>query len=89
MAYSPFDQGLLLRKGPLVRFAKTQGMTPAQAALAWLLAQEGVIAIPKTGHRERLEENADALAHPLSREQLDELDRLFAPPQGPMPLAML
>jgi len=25
------------------------GMTPAQAALAWLLAQEGVIVIPKTG----------------------------------------
>jgi len=89
MAYSPFDQGLLLRKRALVDFAKTHGMTPAQAALAWLLAQDGVIAIPKTVHRERLEENAGALAHPLSREQLDELDRLFAPPQGPVPLAML
>lgn len=89
MAYSPFDQGLLLRKRALVDFAKTHGMTPAQAALGWLLAQDGVIAIPKTVHRERLEENAGALAHPLSREQLDELDRLFAPPQGPVPLAML
>ena len=88
-AYSPFDQGLLLRKRALVDFAKSHGMTPAQAALAWLLAQDGVIAIPKTVHRERLEENAGALAHPLSREQLDELDRLFAPPQGPVPLAML
>jgi diketogulonate reductase-like aldo/keto reductase len=48
-----------------------------------------VIAIPKTGQRERLEENAGALAHPLSREQLAELDGLFAPPQGPAPLAML
>jgi diketogulonate reductase-like aldo/keto reductase len=89
MAYSPFDQGLLLRKRPLVTFAKSHGMTPAQAALSWLLAQDGVIAIPKTGHRERLEENAGALAHPLSREQLAELDGLFAPPQGPAPLAML
>ena len=89
MAYSPFDQGLLLRKGPLLAFAKTHGMTPAQLALAWLLAQEGVIAIPKTGHRERLEENAQALERPLSREQLAELDRLYPPPQGPAPLAML
>jgi diketogulonate reductase-like aldo/keto reductase len=89
MAYSPFDQALLLRKPALAGFAKKHGMTPAQAALAWLLAQDGVIAIPKTGDRARLEENAGALAHPLSRAQLDELDALFPPPQGPVPLAMI
>jgi aldehyde reductase len=89
MAYSPFDQGRLLRKRGLVTFAREHGMTPAQAALAWLLAQDGVIAIPKTGRRTRLEENAGALAHRLSREQLQELDRLFPPPDGPTPLAML
>jgi diketogulonate reductase-like aldo/keto reductase len=89
MAYSPFDQGLLLRKRALASFAKAHGMTAAQVALAWLLAQDGVIAIPKTGRRDRMEENAGALAHPLSREQLAQLDRLFPPPQGPAPLAML
>lgn len=89
MAYSPFDQGRLLRKHGLVTFAREHGMTPAQAALAWLLAQDGVIAIPKTGRRARLEENAGALAHRLSREQLQALDRLFPPPDGPTPLAML
>ena len=89
MAYSPFDQGRLLQKRALVSFAKSHGMTPAQAALAWLLAQDGVIAIPKTGSPERLQENAAALAHPLSAEQLQQLDALFAPPAGPSPLAML
>lgn len=89
MAYSPFDQGRLLRKRALVSFAREHGLTPSQVALAWLLAQRGVIAIPKTGSRARLEENAAALARPLSPAQLQELDRLFPPPTGPVPLAML
>jgi len=89
MAYSPFDQGRLLRAPALVRFAKKNGMTPGQVALAWLLAQEGVIAIPKSGSRERVEANAAALRQALSPAQLAELDALFAPPDGPTPLAML
>jgi aldehyde reductase len=89
MAYSPFDQGRLLREPALVAFAREHGMTPAQAALGWLLAQQDVIVIPKTGSRERVEENAAALARPLTPEQMEELDRLFPPPTGPTPLAML
>jgi diketogulonate reductase-like aldo/keto reductase len=89
MAYSPIEQGRLAHQRKLADFAKRHGITAAQAALGWVLAQDGVIAIPKTGNRARLEENAGALAHPLSREQLDELDALFPPPQGPVPLAMI
>jgi aldehyde reductase len=89
MAYSPFDEGRLLRHPRLVAFAAKHGRTPAQVALAWLLAQEGVIAIPKSGSPERVQANAAALAHPLSPQQLEELDRLFPPPRGPAPLAML
>ena len=89
MAYSPFDQGRLLRKRPLADFARRHGMTASQVAIAWLLAQDGVIAIPKTGTPARLQENAAALAHPLTGEQLRELDALYAPPDGPRPLAML
>jgi diketogulonate reductase-like aldo/keto reductase len=87
MAYSPLEQARLLPA--LAGFAGGHGMSPAQAALAWLLAQDGVITIPKTGSRQRLEENAAALSMPLSPEQLQELDRLFHPPSGPTPLAML
>jgi len=89
MAYSPFDQGRLLRKRALATFAQEHGMTPGQVAIAWLLAQDDVVAIPKTGTPRRVEENAAALAHPLSPQQLQALDRLFAPPSGPTPLAML
>jgi aldehyde reductase len=89
MAYSPFDQGRLLRSAPLVSFAKKHGMTAGQVAIAWLLAQDGVIAIPKTGSAERVQENAAALARPLTAGELEELDRLFAPPRGPSELAML
>jgi aldehyde reductase len=89
MAYSPFDQGRLLRHQPLAAFARARGITPAQVALAWLLAQDGVIAIPKTGTPARLRENAAALQRALSDDELRELDRLFAPPRGPSPLAML
>ncbi|MCC2673834.1 MAG: putative oxidoreductase [Ramlibacter sp.] len=89
MAYSPFDQGRLLKRGPLATFAKQRGMTPGQVAVAWLLAQDGVIAIPKSGDPQRVEENAAALARPLTAADLQELDRLFAPPTGPSPLAML
>ena len=64
-------------------------MTPAQVALAWLLAQEGVIAIPKASSPQRVEENATALSRPLSAADLQELDQLFPPPDGPTPLAML
>jgi diketogulonate reductase-like aldo/keto reductase len=89
MAYSPFDQGRLPRTRALVEFARQNAMTPAQVAIAWLLAQDGVIAIPKAGKRERMRENAGALARPLTPAQLQELDRLFPPPRGPSRLAMI
>lgn len=89
MAYSPIEQATLLRNPRLARFAQKHGISPVQAALGWLLAQQGVIAIPKTSHRERLRENHGALALTLSTQQLAELDAAFQPPDGPHPLAML
>ena len=64
-------------------------MTPAQAALAWLLAMDGVIVIPKTGRRDRLKENLGALRHALDAAQLAELDRLFRRRAGAQALEML
>ncbi|MES2784848.1 MAG: aldo/keto reductase [Pseudomonadota bacterium] len=89
MAYSPLEEGRLVRRRALVAFAQKHGMTPAQAAIAWLVGREGVIAIPKTGNRDRLEENALALKHPLTTAQLHELDTLFPPPTGPSALEMI
>jgi aldehyde reductase len=89
MAYSPVEQARLLRQPALAGFAREHGMTPAQAALAWLLHKDDVIAIPKAGRRAHVEENAAALGITLTDAQLRELDRLFPPPDGPTPLEML
>ena len=89
MAYSPIEQARLLRVPRLVEFSRRHALTPAQAALAWLLAREGVIAIPKTSRRKRVEENAGAREVALDAAQLAELDDLFAPPVGPTALEML
>ncbi|MGS0625187.1 aldo/keto reductase [Ralstonia sp. VS2407] len=89
MAYSPIEQARLVRHPKLMRFAQESGMTPAQMALAWLLANDDIIAIPKTGHRDRLRENIGALSHTLTAEQLATLDSIFPPPKGPRALEML
>jgi len=89
MAYSPIEQARLLRHTGLAAFAKRHGITPAQAALAWLLDSKDVIAIPKTGQRERVRENHGALAIEFDAAQRAELDQLFPPPKGATALAML
>ncbi|MEO5672696.1 MAG: aldo/keto reductase [Ramlibacter sp.] len=89
MAYSPVEQGRLLRNRGLADFAKRRGMTPAQVALAWLLSKDGVIAIPKTSRQERLTENIAAFEHSLDAAALAELDQLFPPPKRAVPLEML
>ena len=89
MAYSPIEQGRLVANRKLTDFAKRHGMTPAKAALAWLLAHDDTIVIPKTSHREHLRENLAALEIRLTTAQLAELDQLFPPPKGRRPLEML
>jgi diketogulonate reductase-like aldo/keto reductase len=89
MAYSPIEQARLLEDPTLVGFAQRHGMTPAQAALGWLLAKDDLIVIPKTSRRERVKENFGALEYPLTPRQLAELEHLYPPPTGPRPLEML
>jgi diketogulonate reductase-like aldo/keto reductase len=89
MAYSPLDQGALLGKSALKKVAEQLGCTPAQLALAWLLAQPGVVTIPKSASRERVKENLGALEVELTPEALAELDRAFPPPKKKQALEML
>jgi len=61
--------------------ARAQGCTPAQLALAWLLARgNDIVPIPGTKRRARLEENVRALAIRLRPEELQRLDTVV--PQG-------
>ena len=88
MAYSPFDQGELVDHPALRPVAERHRATPAQVALAWLLRQGGVMAIPKAGNALHLRHNWAAQQLQLRAEDLTELDRHFAPPSGRQPLAV-
>jgi diketogulonate reductase-like aldo/keto reductase len=89
MAYSPLDQGRLLQKAPLEKIAAELRCTPAQLAIAWLLARPNVVTIPKSSTRDRVEENLGALDVTLTPEVLVELDRAFPPPERKQSLEML
>jgi aryl-alcohol dehydrogenase-like predicted oxidoreductase len=69
----------------LKKFAERKNATPAQIALAWLLAQQPwIVPIPGTTKPHRLEENLGAAAIQLSADDLTEIDRAAAeiPVQG-------
>ena len=60
----------------LKAFAARKQATPAQIALAWLLAQKPwIVPIPGTTKRHRLEENVGAVAIQLTADDLSEIDR--------------
>jgi aryl-alcohol dehydrogenase-like predicted oxidoreductase len=59
----------------LGRIAKQKGATPAQIALAWLLAQKPwIVPIPGTTKLNRLEENIGAVSIKLTPEDLRDID---------------
>jgi diketogulonate reductase-like aldo/keto reductase len=89
MAYSPIEQGRLLKAPALRAIAQRHNATPAQIALAWLLRQDQTIVIPKASAIEHVKENHTALALRLEQADLNELNQAFPPPDGPMPLEML
>ena len=89
MAYSPIEQGRMLRHPELRRVAERHGATPAQVGLAWLLRQDGVIAIPKASDPAHVRDNRAAADLRLDEQDLADLDRAFPPPRGPRPLEML
>jgi aryl-alcohol dehydrogenase-like predicted oxidoreductase len=64
----------------VIEFAKQKGCTPAQVALAWLLAKSSRIAIiPGTRKRKNLEENVNADKVILTKLELEELNNLIPP----------
>jgi diketogulonate reductase-like aldo/keto reductase len=89
MAYSPLEQGRLLGHAALSTVAARHGVSEAQVALAWVLAQPGVIAIPKAGSAAHVRENYAASRIRLSDLDLAELDRAFPAPRRRRSLEML
>jgi diketogulonate reductase-like aldo/keto reductase len=89
MAYSPLGQGDVLDEPALVAIAKARGLAPATIALAWVLRQPGVIAIPKASQIAHVEANAAAQDLVLAAAELAALDKAFPPPRKKAPLGML
>jgi diketogulonate reductase-like aldo/keto reductase len=101
MAYSPVGHGRgLLKNATLKKIAKRhdatchaeasrEGWTSAQIALAWVLRQDGVVAIPKASNETHVRENAESAKIRLTKQDLAEIDREFPPPKSRRPLPML
>jgi diketogulonate reductase-like aldo/keto reductase len=89
MAYTPIEQGRILGNAVLRRVAERHGATPAQIALAWVIRQPGVVAIPRASSPEHVRENAAALDIELSALDLQEIDGAFPPPAERQPLEMI
>lgn len=89
MAYSPIEQGRILKNRTLLAVAQRHAATPAQVALAFALRRNGIIAIPRAGNLAHVRENRGALAVRLDADDLAAIDRTFAPPRRKIPLEML
>jgi 2,5-diketo-D-gluconate reductase B len=75
-AYRPLGKGDVTRDPVIAEIAAARDATPAQVALAWLIGQEGVSAVPKASSPERRRENLGALSVELSADERAALDAL-------------
>lgn len=94
MAYSPLAQAGTLRKGlteneTVQRIARDHEATPLQILLAWSIREAAVMAIPKAGTRQHVEENAAAGKLVLTADELWQLDDAFPQPSWKVPLDMI
>lgn len=89
MAYSPVDHARLPKRSPLDDIAARHGVSVFQIALAWVLRQPDVFAIPKSGRIEHVRDNHRALDLQLSADDLAAIDAHFRPPRSKRPLEML
>lgn len=88
MAYSPIDQGALVRSGALRAISARLGVTPAQLALAWLTGHADVMAIPKAAGEAHLRENFDSQDLVLTDADRAEIDAAYPPPKRASALAI-
>jgi diketogulonate reductase-like aldo/keto reductase len=89
MAYSPTNRRRLVRNDVVVAIAEKHDASAAMVALAWVLRQDDVCAIPKAAIPDHVRENRRALALDLDQDDLKLLDDAFPPPKDPQPLEMI
>lgn len=83
-AWRPVQKGTIEADGGelLKEIAQKYSKTPVQVAINWLILQESVVTICKTGSAEHLKENLGAIGWELSKEDFNLLDREFPNQQG-------
>jgi len=88
-AYSPLARGAVFEDDTLTAIAREHDADPAQVALAWLISQDHVAAIPKATSPEHITSNLAALDITLTNDELDRIaaldrgQRLIDPPFAP------
>ncbi len=89
IAYSPVEQARLHNNKLLSEIARKHNATPTQIALAWVMRNPGVIAIPKASSAKHVEENFNSLSIELTDEDLQQIDKVFLAPTRKIPLEMI
>jgi diketogulonate reductase-like aldo/keto reductase len=87
MAYSPIDMGEAAADATLRAIGAARELSAVQVALAAVLSQPGVVAIPKSASAAHLRENLAAAEVVLSDEERRRIDGRFPPPKGRQSLA--
>ncbi len=77
MAWGPLGQGSddLLKSPVLAAIGAKYGKTPAQVALRWLI-ERGIVAIPKSTHKERMQANFEIFDFSLSEADMKAIEPL-------------
>ena len=89
MAYAPIEQGRIMKNRDLLELARKLNVAPSVLALAWVIRNPLMIAIPKTSSIKHLRENTKALDLSLDQDVLRALDKIFLPPTRKQPLEVI
>lgn len=74
-AYTPLTRGQRFGNETIQELSRKYGKSPAQIMIRWAL-QRGLVVIPKSAHRERIQENADVFDFAFEESDMESLDGL-------------
>ena len=74
-AWSPLGRGAVLQEPTLLLLSAKYGKTPAQLCVRWCL-QKGILPLPKTVSKERMQENADVFDFTIAPEDMQAIDEI-------------
>lgn len=78
-AYCPLAQGRVFKSEKLVEIADRHNKNPGQITLRWLIQQDGVVAIPRSGKEAHASSNIEVFDFELSQGEMDEISALAKP----------